>query len=151
MDIKNDFLNASLFATQKMHEIAKEHDYLIFVFGSNLAGRHGAGAAAEAHRNWGAVMGQGVGQHGLSYAIPTKTEKINTMGLQYIKPYVDDFLLHAKQNPEYLYMVTQVGCGLAGYDAKDIAPMFDGAPPNCSFDTAWLPYLGARVEYWGHV
>ena len=94
-----------------------------FVFGSNLAGIHGAGAACTA-LGWGAVMGQGVGHFGNTYAVPTKNERIQTMPLKDIRPYVDDFFDYARAHREWAFLVTEVGCGLAGYQPKDIAPLF---------------------------
>lgn len=94
----------------------------IFVFGSNLAGAHGGGAARAARLHFGAVMGQGVGLQGRSYAIPTMQG-----GPETIKPYVDDFILFAKQHPELTFLVTSIGCGIAGFHARDIAPLFASA------------------------
>lgn len=94
----------------------------IFVFGSNLAGAHGGGAARAARLHFGAVMGQGVGLQGQSYAIPTMQG-----GPETIKPYVDDFILFAKQHPELTFLVTPIGCGIAGFHARDIAPLFASA------------------------
>ena len=94
----------------------------IFVFGSNLAGAHGGGAARAARLHFGAVMGQGVGLQGRSYAIPTMQG-----GPETIKPYVDDFILFAKQHPELTFLVTPIGCGIAGFHARDIAPLFASA------------------------
>jgi hypothetical protein len=94
----------------------------IFVFGSNLAGAHGGGAARAAPIHFGAVMGQGVGLQGRSYAIPTMQG-----GPETIKPYVDDFILFAKQHPELTFLVTPIGCGIAGFHARDIAPLFASA------------------------
>ena len=94
----------------------------IFVFGSNLAGAHGGGAARAARIHFGAVMGQGVGLQGRSYAIPTMQG-----GPEAIKPYVDDFILFAKQHPELTFLVTPIGCGIAGFHARDIAPLFASA------------------------
>lgn len=105
---------------------------MIFVFGSNLAGAHGAGAALEAAQNFGAEYGVGVGATGRAYAIPTKDENIRTMALGDIKPYVDAFLEYARQNPSKEFFVTAIGCGLAGYEPTDIAPMFAGYPMNCT-------------------
>ena len=99
----------------------------IFVFGSNEAGRHGKGAALMALRSFGAIYGQGVGLQGNSYAIPTKDGNLNTLPLEKIKEYVDDFILFASQNKDRIFFVTRVGCGLAGYSDKDIYPMFDPA------------------------
>lgn len=94
----------------------------IFVFGSNLAGAHGGGAARAARIHFGAVMGQGIGLQGRSYAIPTMQG-----GPETIKPYVDDFILFAKQHPELTFLVTPIGCGIAGFHARDIAPLFASA------------------------
>lgn len=109
----------------------------IFVFGSNLAGRHGAGAALFAKRNYGAEYGTGVGRTGDSFAIPTKDEYIRTLPLSTIKLYVDKFLAYAKANPDLTFLVTRIGCGLAGYLDKDISPMFQGAPENCLLPEGW--------------
>ena len=94
----------------------------VFVFGSNLAGSHGGGAAYVAWRKFGAVMGQGVGLQGQSYAIPTMQGGVET-----IKPYVDDFIAFASQHPELFFYVTRIGCGIAGFREKEIAPLFAGA------------------------
>ncbi len=94
----------------------------IFVFGSNLAGAHGGGAARLAYERFGAIMGQGVGLQGQSYAIPTMQGGVNT-----IKPYVDEFITFAKQHPEMTFLVTKIGCGIAGFKAAEIAPLFAGA------------------------
>lgn len=122
----------------------------VFVFGSNLAGAHGAGAAAHAAKHWGAIYGQGIGHYGMSYAIPTKNQMIRTMPLNAIKPYVIDFMRYAELHPHLIFKVTQIGCGLAGYKASQIAPMFAGAPSNCWFDEAWEEYL-PLAQFWGHV
>ena len=94
----------------------------IFVFGSNLAGMHGAGAAYIAFQKFGAVMGCGVGLRGQSYAIPTMQGGVET-----IKPYVDDFIAYAKSRPDLFFYVTRIGCGIAGFRDKDIAPLFKDA------------------------
>ena len=109
----------------------------IFVFGSNLAGRHGAGAALFARNNYGALYGQGVGRQGNSYAIPTKDYRINTLPLETIQGYVNEFLLYARNHPELDFRVTRIGCGLAGYNDAQIAPMFTNAPSNCSLPEGW--------------
>ena len=122
---------------------------MIFTFGSNLAGIHGAGAARYAIRHCGAVWGKGYGHYGNSFAIPTKDENIMQMDLLDIKVYVDSFLEYAKNNSDIDFKVTQIGCGLAGYKPKHIAPMFFGAPSNCYFDTAWKAFLHDDAKYWG--
>ena len=90
-----------------------------FVFGSNLSGLHGGGAANYAFRHFGAVMGCGVGLRGQSYAIPTMQGGVET-----IKPYVDEFIEFAKAHPELFFYVTRIGCGIAGFKDKEIAPLF---------------------------
>ncbi|MFZ2190078.1 MAG: hypothetical protein WAV48_04820 [Candidatus Magasanikiibacteriota bacterium] len=104
----------------------------IFVFGSNLAGRHGKGAALFAKKHFGAVYGQGIGRQGDSYAIPTKDWWLNTLPIDQIKRHVDDFLEYATLNFWESFNVTAIGCGLAGYTPKDIAPLFREAPSNCN-------------------
>ena len=94
----------------------------IFVFGSNLAGAHGGGAAWVAHEYFGAIWGQGVGLQGRSYAIPTMHG-----GVEAIKPYVDEFIEFAKNHPEYKFLVTRIGCGIAGFRDEEIAPLFADA------------------------
>lgn len=103
----------------------------IFVFGSNLQGMHGGGAARAALLHFGAVLGQGVGLQGQSYAIPTMQG-----GPETIKPYVDDFIVFAKQHPESTFLVTPIGCGIAGFEPDDIAPLFKDA---CYVENISLP------------
>lgn len=119
----------------------------VFVFGSNLAGVHGAGAAKRAHAHYGAVLGQGEGLHGRSYAIPTKDERIRTMALRVIEPCVKRFLYFAMSRPELEFNVTQVGCGLAGLRARDIAPMFLPLH-NCYYDRAWAKHIYGPTRFW---
>ena len=106
--------------TPRWIDSLKENE--IFVFGSNLAGMHGGGAARIAHLHFGAVMGKGVGLQGQSYAIPTMQGGVET-----IRPYVNDFLDFAKHYPEMQFLVTPIGCGIAGFEAEDIAPLFEEA------------------------
>ena len=94
----------------------------IFVFGSNLSGMHGGGAAYVALRKFGAIMGQGVGLQGQSYGIPTMQGGVET-----IRPYVDEFIEFAKGHPELTFLVTRIGCGIAGFDDAEIAPLFEAA------------------------
>lgn len=94
----------------------------IFVFGSNLAGHHGGGAALLAWRKWGAVWGQGVGLQGQTYGIPTMHGAPEA-----IRPYVDEFVDFARRHPELTFLVTEVGCGIAGFTPTQIAPLFAGA------------------------
>ena len=94
----------------------------IFVFGSNLRGMHGGGAAWIAYKKFGAVMGQGVGLQGQSYGIPTMQGGVET-----IRPYVDEFIAFAKEHPELTFLVTRIGCGIAGFTDEEIAPLFEQA------------------------
>ena len=107
----------------------------VFVFGSNLGGMHGGGAAYVAFRKFGAVMGCGVGHRGQSYAIPTMQGGVET-----IKPYVDAFIGYARQHPDLFFYVTRIGCGIAGWRDEDIAPLFARA---YSLPNVYLP-----AEFW---
>lgn len=99
----------------------------IFVFGSNLAGRHGKGAAKQAMQ-WGAIYGHPHGLQGQTYAIPTKNYSITkALGIEEIRLYVNQFILFAKLNNNLIFLVTEIGCGLAGYSPNDIAPLFSEA------------------------
>lgn len=91
----------------------------IFVFGSNLAGNHAGGAARVARKKFGAIMGQGVGLQGQSYAIPTMQGGVET-----IKPYVDEFIDFARECDQNTFYVTRIGCGIAGFKDEEIAPLF---------------------------
>lgn len=110
---------------------------MIFVFGSNLAGRHGKGAALYAKNNHGAEYGIGVGRTGNAYAIPTKDERIKPLPLDRIALFVADFLSYARTNPALEFQVTKIGCGLAGYREHEISPMFKDAPMNCHLPDGW--------------
>lgn len=109
----------------------------IFVFGSNLAGRHGAGSALHAKKYYGAEQGVGIGRTGDAYGIPTKDERLRILPLERIKDFVDKFLVYASEHPELELHVVKIGCGLAGYKEDQIAPMFEGAPPNCKLPEGW--------------
>lgn len=122
----------------------------IFVFGSNLAGRHGAGAAREARLRYGAVYGMGKGQFNRSYALPTKDENLKSLPIAAIRREVADFIEHAKHMDQELFVVTRVGCGLAGYADAEIAPMFRHAPANCSFAEQWRRYLDSEAPWEAH-
>jgi hypothetical protein len=121
---------------------------MIFVFGSNEAGIHGAGAAKYAYENKGAVWQVGFGYHGESFAIPTKDYAIQTLPLAEVKEYVDMFLTFVENHPELEFQVTRIGCGLAGFKDIDIAPLFRDASCNCLFDAAWDQYLDNK-RCWG--
>ena len=109
----------------------------ILVFGSNLLGIHGAGAAYDAMKQYGAVYGQGIGLQGDSYGLPTKQTPAITLPINEIAKHVQEFMQFATKNPEMVFQVTRVGCGLAGYTDTDIAPLFKGAPDNCILPTGW--------------
>ena len=94
----------------------------IFVFGSNLAGAHGGGAAHLSYIRFGAIWGQGVGMQGQCYAIPTMQGGVET-----IRPYVDEFIEYATSHPEYKFLVTRIGCGIAGFATHEVAPLFKEA------------------------
>lgn len=106
------------FTPEMIRELAANE---IFVFGSNLAGYHGGGAARIALERFGAIWGQGVGMQGQSYAIPTMQGGVET-----IKPYVDEFIEFAKAHTEYTFLVTRIACGIAGFRPCEIAPLFAG-------------------------
>ncbi len=110
----------------------------IFVFGSNLQGMHMGGAAWIAFEKFGAVWGQGVGLQGRCYAIPTMQGPVST-----IKPYVDEFIQFAQSHPENQFLVTRVGCGIAGFTDAQIAPLFSEALPlsNVSLPKEWFKIL----------
>jgi hypothetical protein len=113
----------------------------IFVFGSNLAGRHGAGSAKAAVMHYGARYGIGEGLQGRSYGIPTKGERLEILSLATIEGHVKQFIAFAIANPDKTFFVTRVGCGLAGYRNAQIAPLFRGAPENCNFAKEWSNFL----------
>ena len=112
----------------------------VFVFGSNLAGIHGAGAAKQAIK-YGAKYGQGIGLSGRTYAIPTKDDNIQTLPLSEIEVHVENFVKFSTDNPETTFFLTRIGCGLAGYKDSDIAPMFEGCGGNCIFPEQWETFL----------
>lgn len=114
---------------------------MIFVFGSNLAGRHGAGAAKFAVQHHGAIYGIGWGLQGNSFAIPTKDANIKTLPLDFIRQYVYKFKEFAEQHPELQFQLTPIGCGLAGYKHEDIGPMFKDSPPNVVIPKEFEPYV----------
>lgn len=120
--------------------------FMIFVFGSNLAGRHGKGAALFARQQRGAKYGVGVGRQGNSYAIPTKDRGLRTLPLWHIEKYVEEFLEYARQHPDETFELTPVGCGLAGYTPADIAPMFKDVPSNVRLPDAFKRWFAQQNE-----
>lgn len=113
------------------------HTDKIFVFGSNYAGRHGAGAALTARREYGATYGKGEGRSKQSYAIPTKDWCLRTLPPSKIRVHVDKFIEYARARPTLEFFVSRIGCGLAGYNDAQIAPMFECAPSNCELPHGW--------------
>jgi hypothetical protein len=112
----------------------------IFVFGSNLRGIHGAGAAKDAVRYHGAVRGVAEGLQGNAYGIATKDRELRPRTLDEIRASVETFKAFARETPELTYQVTRIGCGLAGYTDTQIGPMFADAPMNCELPLAWERY-----------
>lgn len=106
----------------------------IFVFGSNLQGAHGGGAARIAYEKFGAEWGVGVGRTGQCYAIPTMQDGVET-----IRPYVDEFIRYAQQNQDLTFLVTRIGCGIAGFTDEQISPLFKAAYdlPNVALPDGW--------------
>ena len=124
--------------SEKWIKELKENE--IFVFGSNLDGFHGGGAA-ELAMEWGAIWGQGVGLQGKTYAIPTMFNSVVE-----IKPYVDEFIQFAKVNPKLKFLVTEIGCGIAGFRALEIAPLFIEAYKE-NIENIYLPESFYKFYY----
>lgn len=116
----------------------------VFVFGSNLSGIHGRGAARAAHKLYGAAWGVAEGRTGSAYAIPTvKAQIAGPLTLEEIGAAVLRFIDYASANPDAEFLVTRVGCVLAGHSDEDIAPMFADAPLNCSLPDTWRDLIEA--------
>jgi len=113
----------------------------IFVFGSNLAGRHGKGAALHAKWFYGAEQGTGFGPTGRAYAIPTKNEYLKTLSLNEIELYVRMFKHYARSRPDLTFLLTPIGCGLAGYKPHQIGPMFKDSPSNVIMPREFVSYV----------
>jgi hypothetical protein len=119
----------------------------VFVFGSNLSGVHGGGAARAAHELYGAEWGVAEGRTGNSYAIPTVRKHIaGRLELDAIRLGVSAFLHYAATHPEEKFFVTRIGCVLAGHKDSDIAPMFRDAPLNCSLPDTWRGFIENNPE-----
>jgi len=120
----------------------------VIVIGTNEAGIHGAGAAYQAHKEFGAKSGMGFGYYGQTFAIPTKDWKVKTLPLTEIKFYVKRFIAFAKSQPQLKFLVTPIGTGLAGYSVEDIAPMFRMAAwvENIILPKEFVEYLGERYS-----
>lgn len=107
----------------------------VFVFGSNAGGQHGGGAARITHERFGAVWGEGHGHHGQTYAIDTMS------GLDVLAREARDFIAYALAHPELRFLLTPVGCGIAGYTPEQVAPLVVGVPPNATVPAAFAPLL----------
>jgi len=118
----------------------------IFVFGSNLQGRHGAGSALAALEEHGAILGQGEGLQGNSYAIPTKNKYMRVMSLDKIETYVVEFRQFAIDHPEMEFNVVAIGCGFAGYTPEDMAPMFTDMPENVKLPPEFVKVLNELMS-----
>lgn len=121
-------------------DIKKLEPGQIFVFGSNQGGKHSKGAAKKA-LTWGAIYGQAAGLQGRTYGIPTKDKSVRrVLSIPQIKPYVDDFIIFAKANPQLTFLVTEVGCGLSKMKPKQIAPLF--------LDAVDVPNIHLPSRFW---
>lgn len=118
----------------------------IFVFGSNLAGRHGKGSAARAAAEYGAERGVGEGRTGRAYAIPTKDAKLNVLPYNTIAGAVSRFIAYARAHPELTFEVVAVGTGLAGHKHEDMAALFLMVPKNCRLPEKWANLHAAKVK-----
>lgn len=113
----------------------------IFVFGSNLFGVHGAGAARQAFDQFDAVWGKGEGLQGRSYALPTKYSPRESLSIDDIKHYVHRFFECCNKNKDLVFLLTPVGCGYAGYDIEEMAPLFKKAPSNVVLPPQFMKFL----------
>jgi len=131
-------------ANYKYHKdmtLPQVHRDYVFVFGSNLSGIHGIGAALVAKKVFGAEQFVGIGKTGNSYAIPTKDKRIKVLPLNTIIKYIEQFKEFTHSQPKLRFWVTRVGCGYAGYSDIQIADLFKGCNTNCVFAQEWKPYL----------
>ena len=135
VDIKQNYENCPKYTPEHINSLLPNE---VFVFGSNLAGQHGGGAARTALNKFGAIYGQGVGLQGQSYAIPTMQGGIET-----ISPYMDEFIDFAKEHSEIFFYVTRIGCGIAGFRDEEIAPLFEKA---LNLDNVCLPESFVRLQ-----
>lgn len=119
----------------------------VFVFGSNLAGRHGKGAAKDAIDYFGASRKIPIGLSGSSYAIPTKDARLNVLPIDKIEIYTQQFIEFAKTHPDLTFLVTTVGCGLAGYFHEEMAPLFADSPSNCVLPDVWREFLPEDAHF----
>lgn len=121
--------------------VTRLQSHEVFVFGSNAGGQHGGGAARIAHEHFGAVWGEGHGHHGQSFAIDTMS------GIDTLAREARAFIEYARAHPELRFLLTPVGCGIAGYAPDQVAPLFTGIPENVSVPASFLPFLNAEDNY----
>ncbi|RFA21051.1 A1S_2505 family phage non-structural protein [Subtercola boreus] len=112
----------------------------IFVFGSNASGAHGGGAARTAYEKFGAVWGQGHGLQGQSYGIDTMS------GLKAMAADVAEFLDVARARPELMFLVTEIGCGIAGYTPAQVAPYFSEVPGNVRLPSRFAAIIDGTAD-----
>lgn len=110
---------------------------MIFVFGSNLAGRHGKGAALYARQHFGTIYKQNKKLQENAYAIPTRDKNIITLPIEEIAIRINRFKHFASSNPKLSFYITPIGTGLAGYKQEEIKPLFGELPVNCTFSKEW--------------
>lgn len=128
-------------------DIKLSDPHLVMVFGSNLAGRHGLGSAVSAKKYFGARYGAGDGFSGRSYGIPTKDEHIKTRSLEAVTNSIYSFTAFSSLYRRYTFLITRVGCGLAGFHDEDIAPLFAGVGDNCILPTQWREIIGVPERH----
>lgn len=133
-------MSRTRFSSERIESLRADE---IFVFGSNRQGWHGRGAAAYARQRFGAVWGEGIGRTGQCYAIPTMDGSVEK-----IRPYVEEFVVYAEAHPELTFLVTEIGCGIAGYTVTQIAPFFSAALdlPNVLLPQRFVEYLQQANE-----
>jgi hypothetical protein len=131
---------------QEIAHVHKKDDARVFVFGSNRLGIHGGGAAAYAAKELGAHQGIGEGLTGRSYALPTCYSPGIPLALVEVHKHVQRFLSVARGQPEMRFFVSEVGCGIAGFEARDIAPLFRDAPENCDLPPTFVAIIGEATR-----
>ena len=133
-------MSRTRFSSERIESLRADE---IFVFGSNRQGWHGGGAAAYARQRFGAVWGEGIGRTGQCYAIPTMGGAVEK-----IRPYVEEFIVYAEAHPELTFLVTEIGCGIAGYTVTQIAPLFSATldMPNVLLPQRFVEYLRQANE-----
>lgn len=120
----------------------------IFVFGSNLSGMHGGGAAFTAYRKWGAEFGIGEGLTGQCYALPTMDYELNVLPIKYIYDRVNNLFATIRMHPDKTFLITKVACGIAGYSLREIAPLFKHfiSVHNCTLPIEFIPLISLTLN-----